>query len=272
MFNILVTGSSTEWDSTQRMGILASRFGEFSGDEYSGISTSDQASLKRLEQVQTLLMYEDGSDGPNAEVVRVGQLRDIRLRGSDLTFRFTESGRVPRAKVYELASQLQLDRWERNRTHWAVKDGAIPQELFRAMTTTPEQYDVVFSFAGEDRGYVEQVAQYLDERGVRVFYDKYEQVTLWGKDLQEQFEKIYREQARFCVMFISKHYAEKVWTRHERRAALAKAMVERGEYVLPVRFDDTQVPGLSPSIGFLDLRILNPEQLGQMILQKLGRV
>jgi hypothetical protein len=27
--------------------------------------------------------------------------------------------------------------------------------------------------------------------------------TLWGKNLQEHFESIYRQQARFCVMFIS---------------------------------------------------------------------
>ena len=72
-------------------------------------------------------------------------------------------------------------------------------------------------------------------------------------------------------MFISKHYADKVWTRHERRAALARAMAERDEYVLPARFDDTEIPGLSPVVGYLDLRGISPKQFGEMILQKLGR-
>lgn len=271
MFNLLVSASSIAWESDQRMEMPASRFGEYSGDEYEGISTKNQADLKRLEQVPTLLMYEQGVEGPNTDVVRVGQILDIRVSGGEISFRFTETGRIHRDKVYELAHRLQLSEWEKTRTHWAVKDGSVPQELLLAMKETPKRYDIVLSFAGEDRGYVEEVAGFLNERGVVVFYDKYEQVTLWGKNLQEHFESIYRQQARYCVMFISKHYADKVWTRHERRAALARAMAERVEYVLPARFDDTEIPGLNPVVGYLDLNGVSPRQFCAMILQKLGR-
>ena len=51
-------------------------------------------------------------------------------------------------------------------------------------------YEVVLSFAGEDRTYVEQVAGFLRERDVRCFYDRYEDVTLWGKDLAEHLDKL----------------------------------------------------------------------------------
>jgi len=44
-------------------------------------------------------------------------------------------------------------------------------------------YDVALSFAGEDREYVEIVADILHELGVKVFYDKYEEADLWGRDL-----------------------------------------------------------------------------------------
>jgi hypothetical protein len=44
-------------------------------------------------------------------------------------------------------------------------------------------YEVVLSFAGEEREYVEEVAQILAASGVLVFYDKFERATLWGKDL-----------------------------------------------------------------------------------------
>lgn len=251
--------------------MMTSRFGEYSGDEIEEISVANPTSLKRLEQLQTLLMYEDGTEGPNTDIVRVGQLRDIRLSGNEITFRFTETGRIPRQNVVELAHRLQLGQWEKTRTHWAVKDGLIPQDLLRFMTETPRRYDIVLSFAGEDRGYVEDVASFLTGRGVAVFYDKYEQVTLWGKNLQEHLDSIYRQQARYCIMFISRHYADKIWTRHERGAALARAMAERVEYVLPVRFDNTEIPGLNPTVGYLDLNNISPDQLGEMILQKLGR-
>jgi hypothetical protein len=45
------------------------------------------------------------------------------------------------------------------------------------------QYDVALSFAGEDRQYVSDIADRLRNNGIRVFYDLYEQATLWGKDL-----------------------------------------------------------------------------------------
>jgi len=45
------------------------------------------------------------------------------------------------------------------------------------------KYDIALSFAGEDREYVEQVAILLKRFGVKVFYDKFEESNLWGKNL-----------------------------------------------------------------------------------------
>ena len=133
------------------------------------------------------------------------------------------------------------------------------------------QYDIALSFAGEDREYVEQVANYLRRAGVAVFYDKYEQVDLWGKDLYEHLSDVYRNKARFTVMFVSRYYAEKLWTRHERKNAQARAFRESTEYILPVRFDDTEVPGLPETVGYLDLRSMSPSELAEAICAKLVR-
>jgi len=149
---------------------------------------------------------------------------------------------------------------------------AIKLDVKKGHPSAENAYEVVLSFAGEDREYVEEVAKYLKNNDVKVFYDKYEEVTLWGKDLAEHLDKVYRGSARYCVMFISKDYANKVWTTHERRSALAKAIKEKEEYILPVRFDDTEIPGLRQTIGYVDLSKKTPDQLGEMILQKLGRI
>lgn len=129
----------------------------------------------------------------------------------------------------------------------------------------------MLSYAGDNQSYVEAIARILRERGVSVFYDKFEEVTLWGKNLQEHFDSIFRLQARYCVMFISRQYGESVWAKQERLAALARAMMEREEYVLPARFDDTEIPGLNQSVKFIDLRHKSADQLGDLILRKLGR-
>ena len=131
-------------------------------------------------------------------------------------------------------------------------------------------YDVVFSFAGEDRKYVKQVADYLRTKDVKVFYDEYEQAHLWGKDLVEHFELVYRRSGKYCVMFISKNYIKKMWTKPERRAALARALKEQEEYILPARFDDAEVPGISPTVHYIDLADKSPAKFGRVILEKLG--
>lgn len=138
----------------------------------------------------------------------------------------------------------------------------------------PDQlaYEVVLSFAGEDRKYVEKVAEFLKKNNVNLFYDRYEEVTLWGKDLAEHLDKVYSGNARYCVMFISENYGKKVWTNHERKSALARAIEEKDEYILPVRFDDTEIPGIRKTLGYIDLSTKSPEELGRLILLKLGYV
>ncbi|WP_285635889.1 TIR domain-containing protein [Lentzea sp. NBRC 102530] len=137
--------------------------------------------------------------------------------------------------------------------------------------TNPE-YDVCLSFAGEQRAYVDQVAELLKQKKIEVFYDRYEQVNLWGRDLYEHLDSVYRDQARYCIIFASKQYAEKVWTSHERRSAQARALTENSEYILPARFDDTEIPGVRPTVGYIDLRVTTPEQLVAMFAEKLNGV
>lgn len=54
------------------------------------------------------------------------------------------------------------------------------------------------------------------------------------------------------------------------RARRARALVSAGEYVLPARFDDTEIPGLRGTVAYLDLREVGPDGLARAILLKLG--
>jgi len=147
--------------------------------------------------------------------------------------------------------------------------------MYKALVTAnvdPDfQFDVALSFAGEDREYVDNIADRLRTHGVKVFYDRYEQATLWGKDLYEHLDHVYQRAARYCVLFASEHYASKVWTNHERKSAQARALQENEEYILPVRFDDTQIPGLRPTVGYIDARTTTSDQLIDLVLQKIQR-
>ncbi len=144
--------------------------------------------------------------------------------------------------------------------HMSRADARAPEEILR--------YEVALSFAGEDRQYVEETARILKLRGISTFYDNHSKTTLWGKDLFVHFDDIYRTRSKYMVMFISKHYATKLWTNHERKSAQARAFTEKREYILPARFDDTEIPGLLPTVGYLDLRRITPSELADRIIEK----
>ncbi len=134
------------------------------------------------------------------------------------------------------------------------------------------EYDVAFSFAGENRDYVQAVYQCLVAAGVNVFYDQDYEVELWGKDLVAHLDDIYRNRARYCVMFISQHYQKKAWPNHERKSAQARAFLEqKGDYLLPARFDATEILGVLPTLGYIDLATRTPEAFAELILEKIGR-
>lgn len=132
------------------------------------------------------------------------------------------------------------------------------------------KYHIALSFAGEDRDYVDRVANHLRESAVEVFYDKFEETKLWGKDLYTYLTDIYQNRALFTVMFVSEAYKEKLWTNHERKSAQARAFTESQEYILPAMFDEkVEIPGLLKTTGYISLRDLEPEAFGDKIIQKL---
>lgn len=145
---------------------------------------------------------------------------------------------------------------------------ASAPERRRRRDAARRKYDVALSFAGEDREFVQDVADRLRELEVEVFYDGFEEADLWGKDLVTHLAEVYGQQSRFVVIFASKHYAEKAWPNHEREHALARHFRGERERVLPVRMDNTEIPGLPSTVGYLDRRVLTAEKLAELIRQK----
>lgn len=134
------------------------------------------------------------------------------------------------------------------------------------------KYDVALSFAGEDRKYVEEVALFLKKKNIAVFYDYFEEETLWGKNLISYLEEIYTHKSKYCVIFISQYYVQKEWTCYESAAAMVRLLdsnMKQKEYLLPVKFDETKVSGVLSTIGFIDGKKKTPDELGNLIIKKL---
>ena len=99
----------------------------------------------------------------------MGISNDTALR--DLSY-LNSHGKLPLIKEGHYWKVVKRDA---DGTH--KENGASPDSIKQY------SYDVALSFAGEDRIYAEALAGALRHHGIRVFYDKYEKDTLWGKDL-----------------------------------------------------------------------------------------
>jgi hypothetical protein len=139
-----------------------------------------------------------------------------------------------------------------------------------SVTARKYKFDIAMSFAGPQREVAEDIASRVKDAGFSVFYDYFYPEMLWGKNLVEFFDDIYRKQARYCVMLVSPEYRDRMWTQHERRSAQARALEERGgEYILPVMVEQAELPGMPPTVGYLALAQYPVDQITEVLLKKL---
>jgi hypothetical protein len=136
MFNLLVSGNG-EWWEAPPLTSSVDRFKEYSGDAAEAVDAARPETLRRLEDIPTLLMYEVGAGGPHARIVRYGRLRNIVRRGRDLLFDFEpdqDAAYLDQRTLLAFADQLDIEPFEQHRTHWAIKDGEIPEALLVTAT------------------------------------------------------------------------------------------------------------------------------------------
>jgi hypothetical protein len=131
------------------------------------------------------------------------------------------------------------------------------------------EFDFAVSFAGENRTIVEQFASILKAEGFSVYYDAWNESDMWGRDLYQHLDDVYSEKAQYCVIFLSAEYAVKAWTNHELKSAQARAFRENEAYILPVRLDDTVIPGIRATTGYLDLRKKTIQDIADLAIQKI---
>lgn len=134
-------------------------------------------------------------------------------------------------------------------------------------------HDIAFSFAGENRAFVEVIKNALVLNKYDVFYDDDYKAELWGSDLSVALPTHYIN-SRLVLLFIDDNYLKKMWTFFERQVIIENYLKLRGiDYILPVYLDDfkEKVPGLSGLIGYLNCRTDNPDYLINLLLEKLSK-
>lgn len=134
-----------------------------------------------------------------------------------------------------------------------------------------KRFKVALSFPGEYREFVSQVANWLAKNlgQQAVFYDQWFQAELARPNLDDYLQAIYHDHSELIVPFLCTDYAKREWCGLEWRAIRDLLKRRQDQDIMPMRFDNTHIPGLFGIDGYIDLKNHNPERVANLILQRL---
>lgn len=137
-----------------------------------------------------------------------------------------------------------------------------------------KRFRIAFSFAGEKRDYVAQVADLLARRfgETAILYDKYHEAEFARARLGRYLPKLYHQDSDLVVVVvvICRDYAQKEWPGLEWDAVFDLLKKRRGDEVMLGRFNGATVEGLYSDAGFIELDDKTPEQAASFILERLA--
>jgi signal transduction histidine kinase len=139
----------------------------------------------------------------------------------------------------------------------------------------PPNFLVAFSFAGEERPLITQIAELVEERLGRssVFFDEWFEHYIAGNDADLRLQEIYSKRSSLIVVCVSGSYGKKAWTRAEHEVIRARLMQLRltGEdnRVLPLRVGEGEIPGIPFNAIVPDVRSRPIEETADLIVARL---
>src|SRR6185436_14948287 len=137
------------------------------------------------------------------------------------------------------------------------------------MTPTPtRRFRIALSFPGEHRPFVERVAERLAAAvgRERVLYDDYYEAEFARPDLDTYLQRLYHDESELIAVFLCSEYEAKEWCGLEWRA-VRDLIKRRASAIMPLRFDDTAIPGLFSIDGYASIDGRSPEDIAALILQ-----
>lgn len=140
------------------------------------------------------------------------------------------------------------------------------------MSGSAKRFRVAFSFAGEKRDFVAQVAAILAAcfGEATILYDKYHEAEFGRDDLGFYLPDLYHDESDLVVAVFSPDYEHKEWCGLEWRAIFDLVKKRRNEEVMLCRFGRATGKGLYSTAGFVDLDDKTPELAAVRILERLA--
>lgn len=286
MYNLFVSASDEAWNGEPWQIERSRCVQEYTSDAVQGaFGALGREEVDQLRRFPCIFAYE----AFNRLDPSFGLIQDVTVRGGEVRVDYElhplESF-LSAAQLDEMTFELEIGKWELNRTHWAVKDVDLPAELSRKGISLPRwaahagprinlvdhHFDVALSFPGEARPYVEQVAQHLERLlgPDRYFYDRNYTAQLARPSLDTFLQTIYRDRSRLIVVFAGGDYQRKDWCGIEFRAVREIINARDHDRIMFVRMDDGEVEGIFGHDGYADARQHKPAEIAAFIEERVS--
>lgn len=286
MYNLFVAYDTQAWDGPPWQIDLSRCVREYTDTAITErFGSLDGPAVSKLKRLPSIFAHEAVHGLPP----RFGVVRDVVKRQGQVRIEYEIqplAAFLSAEDLQALTFELDIGEWELNRTHWAVKDVNLPKELHTArgivlppwtrqatktVDITQHHFEVAFSFPGEVRAVVEEVARELESRvgPNSYFYDNNYVSQLARPSLDTLLQDIYRNRAKLVVVFVGADYQRKDWCGIEFRA-IREIIMERGhERIMFVRTDDGAVEGVFKTDGYVDIRRFSAGQVAEFICERL---
>jgi hypothetical protein len=284
MYNLLVSSSEDAWNGDPWQIELERCIREYTDKEITQkLGDLDASAVADLKRLPCIFAYET----PNKMDPHFGVLRDIIRRQGVVKIEYELQQLSPFLTAEELSAMsfdLDISKWEINRTHWAVKDVNLPKELrakgiilpawardlTKAVDISTHSFEVALSFPGEVRSLVEQIALELERRigPNSYFYDNNYVSQLARPSLDTLLQDIYRNRSKLVVVFLGGDYHKKDWCGIEFRAIKEIIMERDHKRIMFIRTDDGSVDGVFKTDGYVDARRFSPADLAGFINER----
>jgi hypothetical protein len=136
---------------------------------------------------------------------------------------------------------------------------------------TANRFRIALSFPGERRQIVQQVAERLAASlgQEHVLYDVYHEAEFARPNLDTHLQRLYHDESELIVVFLCAHYEQKEWCGLEWRAIRDLIKKRKDQSVMLLRFDDSDIPGVFSTDGYIWIGERSPEEIGELVLQRL---
>lgn len=284
MYNLLVSAGHEAWRGDPWQIELSRCVREYTDnaitEKYGAL---DDAAINHLRTLPSIFAYETGNNlDPKFGVIREITKRQDQVR---IEYEIQDVGPFLSHSAFDqLRFELDIGKLEMHRTHWAIKDVNLPKELNgrgivlpdwvqgapKAVNITTHQFDVAFSFPGEVRDLVKNVADHVEAKiGPNAyFYDNNYVSQLARPSLDLLLQDIYRNRSKLIVVFISADYERKNWCGIEFRAIRDIIAERQHDRIMFIRTDDGAVEGVFATDGYVDARRFSPETIAGFIKER----